>query len=514
MQNLKEINERTPIGYNDKLPSNLLTDGMYLKIDNAMVDNGRLKKRNGSTAIGTALGSKSILGLTPYEPIAASKYIIACLDGASNAQLYSWAGSGNFATLGSANLTAATPMNFVQASNRLFGFNGTEVVDVDSTLTVTRNRATVPTGTYGVWFHNYLFVANTASFPSRLFFSNVGTPTTFTGTDFLDINANDGDFITWLQVFNDELYIFKQNSIWSITGWSGSTFTATTIAAQNLNSRLYGYGTPAGGSVIVTGRDLYYLSHSGGVPHFRSLVQTTFASTLEQGIISDDIDGTLNGINKTKLSKVQGIYDGRYCYWAVPNGSSAFNNLVLVHEPTITHKKHKSWATWSGINPAQFATSRVTGTDTVFFGDATTGGRVFKFDNSVFTDNGTAVAMDIRTRDFMFNNSRKTHYKYLYLKFLANNAGSLRINSRIDEAASYTNQAILSQASGSPGLGPTGSFTLGVSVLGGTTFKKTRVNLAHLTGTLCGLQFTESTANASELYDYQLHGQIRSLRGS
>ncbi len=514
MQALKEILETSPIGYNDKDPAQLLIPGMYLKAENALIDTARIKKRYGTSVLGTSLGNYSILGLTPYEPIAGSKYVIACLDGASNAQLYSWAGTGNFAGIGSANLTKGAKMNFAQAANVLYGFNGTDVVSVDSSLTVTKNPASVPQGTYGAWFHNYLFVANTTSYPSRLYWSNLGVPGTFSGTDYLDVSPNDGDYITGMIGFNDELYVFKQNTIWTITGWSGATFSTTTAAAQNLNSRLYGYGSVANGSLVVIGKDLYYLSFSGSIPHFRSLVQTSFASTLQGGIVSEDIEGTMNGLSKTSLSNTAGIFDGKYVYFSVTNGGSSSNNLVLVLEPSIKYKGHRSWSTWTSVKAAQFCSSRVSGRDTIYFGDATTGGYVYKIDTSLYSDNGTAVSLDVRTRDFMFDGARKTHYKYLYVKYLSGNTGTLDVNARIDQAVDYATQSALSQQGNSPGLGPTGAFTLGTSVLGGSPVSKTRVNLKQLTGTTCGIQFTEGTANACEIYDYQLMGVPKGLRAN
>ena len=432
----------------------------------------------------------------------------------NNSQLYKWTGTGDFSAIGSANLTAGAQMNFVQASNYLFGFNGTDVVDYDGT-TVTKNRASLPLGKFGVWFHNYLFVAGVTATPNRLLWSNLGVPTTFTSSDFIDVNANDGDEITGLAAFNDELFVFKRNTIWSISGWSGATFGATTIAGQNTNSRIYGYGTPSHQSIVATGKNLYYLSFAGGVPHFRDLGITVFAKTIDQGIVSYDIENVMNGLNKSQLSKCAGIYDGKKIRWAVPDGASTTNNLVLAFRPDIqlqsTLAIHRSWVTHNhNITPGQWWHSTVSGRDKIYFGDADTG-LVMEADTSVYTDAGTAIEMDVRTRDYMFHPARKAKWKYLYYKFKSGSSGSLEIKSRIDQATDFAPQKTQSLVGNSPGLG---SFILGTSVLGGANVSKQRATFAQMTGSMLGVQFLESTANSCEIFDYQIYGYLKGLRDS
>lgn len=513
MQNLATIQENNFIGMNDRIPSHLLPPGVFQLIKNGLVGNNKIEKRPGIDNVAASLGAFAILGGSAFEPSGGTKRQIVLRDGSSNSQLYSWDGSGAFSAIGSANLTAGLQMNFVQASNRLFGFNGTEVVDVDSSLTVTRNRSGVPQGKIGFWFHNYLFVANTTSNPSRLEWSALGDPTTFSGTDYFDVNPNDGDEITGLASINDELFVFKKNSIWTITGWSGSTFDATTAAGQNTNSKLYGYGTVSHQSIINTGRDLYYLSFLGGIPHIRSFQQTLFAETIEQGIVSFDVEGTLDGFNKSQLSKVAGIYDGKYIYWSAPNGASTTNDLTLVFDPErkvkVDGQMYRSWVRWVGATPSQYWISTISGRAKVYFGDATTGGFVFEQGVSTFTDNGTIVEMDVRSRDYMLNAAKKSKWKYIYFKHESGSAGTLVVKARTDKADDFTTQESYSLVGSSPGLG---SFILGTSLLGGADTDKERVNLAKLTGTLLGVQFLESTANACEIYDFQIMGFTKRLR--
>jgi hypothetical protein len=584
---LKVAQESYFVGMNDKYPSHLLPPGIFELIDNGIVDSNSISKRKGTDNVADSLGAQDILGLTSYETPAGNKYVIALLNGASNAQLYYWTGAGTFVAMVTSSPSAsASPsispstspsvsvspstsispsvspsasispsvspsvsispsispsvspsvsispspsagdeiakdaqMNFVQAGGKLYGFNGTQAVVIDTDLEYTLNPATIPAGKTGAWFHNHMFVANTTSNRSRLYVSNGGDPDTFTvATDHVDVNANDGDEITALYPFNNELYVFKNNTIWTISGFSSATFIATTASAQNLNNKIFGYGTPSQKSIVNTGRDLYYLSFSGSVPHFRSFNQTQFSTTLEQGVVSWDMETSLNGVNKAQLEKVSGIYDGKYIYWAMPNGASVSNDLAMVFWPKIKYKAdnitYRSWVKWSGITPAQFIQSDISGQNKTYFGDATTGGFVSQLNTSSYDDNGTAVEMDVRTRSVESDRSRKTKFKYLYFKYKTGSAGSLAINARIERAVGFTSQDTISLASLTPGLGPSGTFTLGVSVLGAPDRKTTRVTFKQLTGHMLDVQFLEQTANFCDIYDYNIWGMRKGLRMS
>ena len=163
-------------GLMDNFPAEELPPGFFTKIDNAFCSDRQIAKVFGSTAINTAIATKPFNGMTAFEILSSgSKWLVVSINGASNAQLYQSTG-GAFSAIGSANLTNSKPVWFETANNILFGFNGSEVVTWDGT-TVTKNLTTVPLGFYAKWFHNYLFVANVTSFPNRLYWSGLGSPT-------------------------------------------------------------------------------------------------------------------------------------------------------------------------------------------------------------------------------------------------------------------------------------------------------------------------------------------------
>jgi hypothetical protein len=109
----------------------------------------------------------------------------------------------------------------------------------------------------------------------------------------------------------------------------------------------------------------------------------------------------------------------------------------------------------------------------------------------------------------------KIKWKYLYIKYdtVISSGGTLNVNTRLDQAANFTSQGQDITLSGmSPGLGPTGSFTLGTSQLGGSAISKTRINLSQSTSTLFGAQLKETTNHGLALYDLEIYGNKKGLR--
>ena len=102
MQNLQRISERNFIlGYNDKdKPEDLRKpDGSVYMADirNAFIEENKIMKRTGYSAIGDAPVSKAILGQNKHEPSGGTKYILRARNNAGDTQsvIEGWSGSGN-----------------------------------------------------------------------------------------------------------------------------------------------------------------------------------------------------------------------------------------------------------------------------------------------------------------------------------------------------------------------------------------------------------------------------------
>ncbi len=278
-----------------------------------------------------------------------------------------------------------------------------------------------------------------------------------------------------------------------------------------------GYGCVAPQSVLSTGKDVYFMSFLGDYPVVRSLTKTQFAVTLSGGIISNDIDGTMKTITKTAIGQIAGIFDGRFCRWAIPTNSSTTNNAEIILDTYQIRKRSGStlypWTTTSGKNVNNYAISTIGGFANVYFADEGSTGLILKIDQSIFTDKGANIAIDVQTRAFMPDPARKHKWKYVYFRF-DTEPTTMTISAKIDESLDFTTQEVLSLAGSSPGLGPTGMFTLGVSQLGGATRTHHRTTLLHLIGKTLQLQYTESSNVSVAIYDQEIYQQSKGLRAN
>src|ERR1035437_9745194 len=119
--------------------------------------------------------------------------------------------------------------------------------------------------------------------------------------------------------------------------------------------------------------------------------------------------------------------------------------------------------------------------------------------------------MDVQTRLYATDLSRKSKWKYQFTNFNTGSSASIALNARIDQANNFTNVDTISMQGNSPGLG---SFILGTSILGGLSISTKRTTFPSFTGHNLQLEFKESTNNAVQINHWQLYARTRGLRAS
>ena len=431
MQDLIRYSERNfSKGYRDDIKPELLTTGYAADALNCYIENDKIEKRHGFTIVGNDVGSKPGLGLGALETTGGTKRIVAAWNNAEDTQsvYMAWTGSGNFADItGATTQTAEKDVNFEQAVNKLYSFNATDAClayDGSAASTI----AAVPITKYAKWFNNFFFVAGNVTYPNRLYFSNAGLPETWTGTDYIDVNPDDGDIITGLNALGNELLITKRNRVYALTGFDVGTFTI-----KDINERINGFGNISHRSLQNIGNDTLLLSFVGVTPHIRSIQRTRYAVNVAGGIISQNVEGTMDGLNTTKLNLAAAIFDGRKYYLAVPNASSTTNNLVIVYD-TVS----KGYVRWTGLNIKAWAISTLGGKAEIYFQEAGNDSKVYKLDSST-SDNGAAIDFQYKTRMYTtrgimndLKSDTKSKWKYLYLTADSGSDVDLDVQKSID----------------------------------------------------------------------------------
>lgn len=266
-----------------------------------------------------------------------------------------------------AGLDAVARFTFETQNDYLLFTNG---VDVPKKWIGTGAAADIagapPTGKYIVVHKNRAFMFGNVANPSRLYFSDIGNFESWPALNFIDVGKGDGDKLTGGMVLFDMLVLTKDNTTYILQGDGPSTFVLRKATGE---SGAYNMSSLAliKSSVAMLSRD--------GVRIFDGLKSV---------LSSEKIQGTLNGLNPRQLALAASIVYLDKVYISVPEGSSLYNNAVLVFDTLRT-----AWTVYRGMNFGCFALWRRYNADTLMAGDSTQG-MVYEMETG-YNDAGVAT---------------------------------------------------------------------------------------------------------------------------
>lgn len=149
-----------------------------------------------------------------------------------------------------------------------------------------------------------VFVGGSATNASRLYFSGIGTPHTFTtATDYLDIGGDDGEAIEDIVSVEGLLLVCKVNRLYLISGSGIESFFVNELPGGSASTGRAAVRTPYGTVVagptdiwVVQGGGVDPLARSLGADYFiQGLVSTAYAQDIV--LISDSVTGTVFRVN-------------------------------------------------------------------------------------------------------------------------------------------------------------------------------------------------------------------------
>lgn len=465
---------------NDTLPPEHLQRGYLADAQNCFIRTDEIVKRHGYSQIADDLGSNACQVIKGVRFADGTRKLYAVFNGI----VYSWGGSGNWTSLGGT-LNTSGYIDIVIANNAAYFFDGVHTVVKVTSANVISTVAGMPIGLGAYWLHNFLFVYGVTGAGNDIRISDLGDPENFTTgiATTISVNPNDGDYITAFADLNDELIVFKTQRAWSITD-----FGTTTLTVSDLNLRLTGVGTTAPRSVVSTGNDLYYMGFSGDIPHIRKLTRTRFGTIVDGGIVSNEIEGTMRGLNSSALDKVAGVFDGRNLWFAVPDGSNTYNNKVVMQD-TVT----QGWVRHSGINASCFEVFAIGAEEQLYFGEAGGDSKAYVFDTST-DDNGTAIDFQVTSRRYG-GDLPEVKKKWMYYYITAQEAGNYDVTIDYSpDGFNYNNLATLNLS----GRGAIfDNIILDSSRLGSTDIKQERYTLPKIVRRYIQFKLSESSTDAS-----------------
>lgn len=421
---------------------------------------GKLTQRPGLTQIGNTIASTTICGLYSYRRTTGGKDLL--LMEKTNLR---YLNSDTWTTLDSG-FTTGLPTWFETCplNDKVYISNGTDALHSWDRVATTLNSClteldtTVPRGKVLRWHKNHMFTCNAVkeganTWYKRVYWSNLGDPDTYTpATNFFNV-PGEGNTITMMDM-GDSLVIFNEHSIQFLSGW-GSTSWIITASASNVANLDEQVGCIAPRGATKVGNEVWFIDDEG---YIRRLYQTDF-DAYRRDIISTKLNDTLAGINKTQLTKAVAFTWNDKVYFAVPDGSSTVNSLVLVFDLNASKRNGgaEAWTTYTGWTPAIIDTHIPASTVEMYIGDASSG-RVYQHTGK--DDNGTAI--DCRWDGKKYNYGTPNWKRFKWGDIEAPNMGSTDIDiyASSDSAPFAKLTTLTLQGSGST-LGPTGEFLLG-----------------------------------------------------
>lgn len=328
-----------PFGYigglNTKAGAFTLPKDQLSLAQNVYVSYGILNKLSGSAAINSSAlnSSATIIGLADWQTAAQARYLVI-ISGSKIYQTQNLGASPSDIT-GAATITAGNNNQHTFASlNNVLAICGGATPDTPLQWTGAGNVAslagTPPVGNLVTTANNFMFISGIAATPSRVFWSNVSDPGTWTGTNFVDFRKSDGDIITAIAPLGFNLVIFKRRSTGILYTQTTSVSGAVTLAPLTQVNVAIGcagsqaWDTLPDGRIVVLGSD----------SHLRIFDGAVFEDISDAAPPGSNIQTTLDllSISRIQYASVR-VYPTKNQIWmSVSTGSNTTNDSIYIYD--------------------------------------------------------------------------------------------------------------------------------------------------------------------------------------
>lgn len=349
-------------GLNDQLSGTEIEDNEATDLQNVVFDTGgAIKKRFGyltwpNNPLSKVFGSGTditVTGLGYYQQNDADKFVIAIsnVDAAAKATyrditngiVYtgSWTDITGTGVLPTTGYTDNDLVDFAVAENIVvFTLDAaTQIKPVKwngagNVATLTAD-ADCPVAIIVEYHKNHLFLTGSDTNPSRVVYSALDDITAYTATDFFDVQTADGTRVRGLISAYDSLYIFKDRSIWRLSGAERDTFV--------LQKMVEGIGTLSNASIRIVNNLIYFTTAQNDIAVYDGAYTVKF--------LSQKIRQTIGGLNFSRATNALGLnfstykYQDEDYYCSVSDAGSATNSRILLFDTA-----YSAWTKFAGIN--------------------------------------------------------------------------------------------------------------------------------------------------------------------
>jgi len=170
-------------------------------------------------------------------------------------------------------------------------------------------------------YKNYLFIANTVeggvTYNSRVRWSDLEDPFAWPSSNYIDLDPNDGDYIVAMEILGDNLIIFKERKIYSISYIGG-------IYVFDSELKVEGRGCTSPQSITSIYNDLIFAAEDGIYAFTGHDIEDT----------SYKIKDAIVDINPTNRDIIQSapLEEKNQLWFIAPSGASNTCNVAFVYD--------------------------------------------------------------------------------------------------------------------------------------------------------------------------------------
>ena len=239
-----------------------------------------------------------------------------------------------------------------------------------------------PNASIFAYHKNIGFAAGNSTAKSTLYFTDVGNIRNWTTglSGNLNVETNDGSIIRALVPGFDALYIFKDYSIWRLTGSDKDSF--------QLQRMVQGIGCISPKSIALLGNTFFFISSQGDVYLYDGAVNLTLLST--------KIDGTLDNALFSRFPYASGLVFDKDYYLSLTSSTQTTNDTIMVYDTF-----NSAWTKFQAMNVnAMDVADDGTGKDTLIFGNYH--GDIFKYPLGTTDYHEDAILAYYTTKQYLF----------------------------------------------------------------------------------------------------------------
>lgn len=380
-------------GLNDGFAPTAIENNEASDLQNIVLSTyGTFKTRDGYAKLNsTTLGASVICtGLKYYAPTSGSKYLVGIFDNDKIYKMDYQVGGGPDGTWD--DITGS--VSFLVGQNNLASFAvGEDTLIIEDGLNttapfkwtgsgnVTDLGGSPPNATMVAYHKNMAFAAGNNTYPSTIWYTDIGNIENWTTglSGNVSVATNDGSSIRVIMPGFDALYIWKDYSIWRLSGDDKDSF--------QLQRMITGVGCNSPKAVSRIGNDFFFTSTQGDTYLYDGAIK------IEK--ISTKVQGTVNNANFSRWQyAITEQFEDDY-YLSFSNTSVSTHNRILMFDSF-----NQAWTKFVGINAnAMTVADDGVGEEILVFGDYT--GFVYKYPSGT-SDATTAISAYYTTKQFRF----------------------------------------------------------------------------------------------------------------